>query len=289
MIERMHKLAAVAVMTLVTLSWAAAALADEGRPEFVTGDPAPGTTAHDPPERVSVTFDETLDPLASTLSVFACDERVDDGEVIVADDTMSVGLEETPPGRYRVEYTATGADDTPEERQEPTTGSYTFSLHTRRCNTGGDDPRDRPDDPGPGHHHDDEHGGKGRDRHPRDRHGSGGGRDHRSHADHPSGGTHNGGGDHASGDDDHASHPGAARAEHAGGHRQSPGHANGSHDPRHDRGHQDGRASEERDEPPPPAAADPGGESDALELVLVLALPAVIGAIGGTLLRRATI
>ena len=117
--------------------------AEDGPPQFESADPSPNQRAHRPPQEVSVTFNELLDPSSSAMSVFACGVRVDDDTSDVDGDTVSVSLARAPAGRYVVRYTVTGADDTPAERSDPTRGSHSFSLHTSRCHAS--DERHHPD------------------------------------------------------------------------------------------------------------------------------------------------
>lgn len=286
-----------AVATLFLGVLAPSAGADHGPPHFVGSDPARGEKVHKV-EEVSVTFDEALDFSSSELGVSACGQDVTAGEPEVVGDTISVEIGDEPPGTYVVTYSVSGLDDTPEERMEPTQGSYEFSLHYPECEDDGDgdNHHDGPDKPrGDGHHggggdhnehggdnekgHRNEHSGHRDDRgHVRGGHDSGSGSEHADHSttsthDEDSHGHRTVAGDHHSRKEGHQRHKGR--------HGDSKDHGNRKH------GNHDSKGPER--EGPSSGSERPDRPNDALNLVLVLSIPALVGAVGGRALRARTL
>ncbi len=91
-------MAAACAATLGVLFLAAPASA---APTYESSEPAAGSTAHKPPERVSVTFSEPLDPSSELTVTDDCGRRIDDGEVEVLGMEMSVGSAIRSPGPMR--------------------------------------------------------------------------------------------------------------------------------------------------------------------------------------------
>lgn len=302
----MRRLIIIAVPALVAGILSVPAAAGPGPPTYESSDPAGGEKMHVKATEVSVTFNETLDPSTAELSVAACGEIVDDGSPPTATaETVSIGIAENPVGTYTVSYKVSGADDTPEEKATPTEGSYTFSYHSRQCG-GTEDPGGNGD--GHGHHdggHDNggkqhgQHGGKGGGKkhgghgdggHGGDGHGGhgGGGHDSTSHTDHIAAGGAEHPEDHSTGDHGTGSHAGGPDHEGGGAHHSGPG--KGRH---HSGGHHDGKSH--TDEPDSAGgnrsttAAKPSKPNDVVNLLLVLLIPAAMGAAGGRMLRKSRV
>lgn len=277
-------IAAVFVATLVVAPASAAAVA----PSYVSSDPSDGEELHRAPDRVEVTFSEPLDA-SSELSVEdSCGRAVDDGNVTIEGNTMTVGIALKPSGHYEVSYAATGLAGVTGTNN----GGFHFMVHLgKACDGGG------------GHSG---HGGKNKGG------GGDGGGQHEGHGGGGGEGEHEGGSGGHSGSG-HSSPTGGSGA-HSGGHMSSTdapahsgGHAAGSgserHGKRHGKGHGKGRGhgkghgnhkgaapdnsgTDETGAPPPLAAGDgqplaPDGQAVMLALGLSLAL----GAVGGWFLR----
>lgn len=257
----------VALLVLWTLGLFAPAHA--APPKYQDSEPDPNETAHHL-ERVSVTFNEPLDPTASSLSVSACGHRVDNGTVTFEDAnrTMSVELDSTPVGIYTTNYTASGIDDTPAEKEDPTKGSFNFSYHEAGCN--------RNDDNGNRHDHDDdngkhrgEHRSRHDNRHMRGDHGASGGHTMSHPAD--SGHATADHGNHSGGDERHSKHEMARHGKDA-----------------HEKGHNRPRREREIRRQSQTTAGTKGtrrSDDGTLNLVLALLLPGAVGAAGGLALR----
>ena len=90
-----------------------------------TATPAVGSTLHQAPAAVTITFAEGVEPAFSTITVQdASGARVDDGKPHLAgDDTRrAVGLKTLTSGAYRVEWHATATDT------HKTSGTFTFTV-----------------------------------------------------------------------------------------------------------------------------------------------------------------
>ena len=293
----MRRLIIIVVPALVVGFLSVPAAATPGPPEYESSDPPPGKKTHTKTTEVSVTFNEILDPSTAELSVSACGETVDDGRPpTVTMETISIGIGENPVGTYTVVYKVSGADDTPQEKAAPTEGSYAFSYHSTQC--GGSEPGDGPDGEH-GHHeggHDNgsgdhghhrgknggtEHGGHGQD-------GQGGGSHaSTSHTDHSAERGNEHSEDH-SGDHSARSHEGGHQKKGNGGHHSGSGknghHGFGGHNGKShtdDPGNAGGNKST--------AGPKPSKTSDVVNLLLVLLIPAAMGALGGRMLRKAGI
>ncbi|MCM6776916.1 copper resistance protein CopC [Nocardia sp. CDC159] len=90
----------------------------------VASEPADGASIDAGPARVSVTFNENLQPSFPSLTVVGPDgNRWDKGEPAVDGPTVSVPVGELgPAGRYTVAYRVTSADG------HPVSGTRTFTL-----------------------------------------------------------------------------------------------------------------------------------------------------------------
>lgn len=258
-----------------------------GRPQYESSDPARGEMAHEVDE-VSITFDEPLDINSSELFVSVCDQDVTSSTPHFPDPrTIAVDVEGGEPGTYVASYSVSGLDDTPQERSDPAEGTVKFALHTRSCDDGGGGGHNgHGNGNGGGSNHKGGHGGHGGRKHDgghMGHNGEGGG----SHDDHDSTGgthdTHSGGkhsdgthkGGHAGGDGDHSK-------KHEGKHHQK-GHGGGHGD------HGDQGSAGNGGDRPTAAPEGPSRPNPALNLALVLLLPALVGLVGGRTLRaRAT-
>ena len=259
------------------------ASAQPGTPSYESSDPAKGEMAHQRVEEVSVTFNELLDPSSAELTVSACGQGVDDGAVSVTGFTVEVGVEDHPVGSYTVAYKVSGADDTPAERESPTEGSFAFSYHSTRC--GGEEESGNEEHHGPNNHQKEDQSSR--------------------HEGHGTGRRHEGEHVGDSGNPLHsASHSGPdtpwgkhtseehSTSSHRGGSEKHGGHED-RHDKKHDGGskpghenHNRGDASDTRPNRRRPAPSKP---NDALNLALVLLIPAAMGAAGGRMLRRTAV
>ncbi|HYH28816.1 MAG TPA: copper resistance CopC family protein [Pseudonocardia sp.] len=91
-----------------------------------SSDPADGANLDTPPEQVSLTFNETMTPGFSTLTVVGPDgNHYEDGEVTADGGTVSIAvLPLGPAGEYEIGYRVVSADG------HPVTGSVAFTLTT---------------------------------------------------------------------------------------------------------------------------------------------------------------
>ena len=96
---------------------------------MVKSSPARRAVLAAPPSRVELTCNERLEPAYSTLSVWAaCDQRVDDGKIVVGPDDprrLSVGVPALKKGAYSVKYRVLSVDGHLVE------GSYPFEVKPR--------------------------------------------------------------------------------------------------------------------------------------------------------------
>ncbi|HEX2050819.1 MAG TPA: copper resistance protein CopC [Actinomycetota bacterium] len=247
---------------------------DPEPPRLVGSSPPDGGVVHRAPATVVTRFDQEL-ARGSSMQVFACGKRADDGAVRVEGNEMSVRLTTDAATTYAVLYQATGAGGT-------SGGDIRFTVHAGpSCKPGGGGGHrpghDPPKRPGDGHGGHDRNGGR--------------------HDD--NGGRHDGNGGH----DDDTMHPqthATSGAMHAGGHVETDAHVDRDHRGRHDgmggrhdrmdhgdRGDADDDDTTDDDSPPDPVVAagpvePPANTSSA---VLALALATVVGAFGGVLLR----
>jgi copper resistance protein C len=122
---RVLRTVAVALLAgLALLLGAAPALAHT---RLQSSDPADGTSLDSAPQRVSLTFNETMTPGFSTINVVGPDgkSRYETGEVAVDGPVVSIALLPLgPAGRYEIGYRVVSADG------HPVTGSVAFTLTT---------------------------------------------------------------------------------------------------------------------------------------------------------------
>lgn len=257
------------------------AAAQQAGPEPTDESPKAGGAVREAPDEVSMTFSEPLDP-SSHLEVTDQCGRTVSGDTEVTVDEMSTNLTMKPKGHYTVDWTATGIAGASGTNE----GSYAFHVYQG-------DPCD-PDKGGNGNHNHNNNGGpKNNNHHGNNNHngghgnGPGGGHDGSSHTgdhsstthtstDHsagthsPTDGDHSGAGDHGA-DARHGDHgekkKGAGHSEHRGGGDGEPNKPSGP---------------DERSVADGPTSAT---ENDALNLLLVLLLPALLGTTGGVVLR----
>jgi methionine-rich copper-binding protein CopC len=117
--------------SLIALLFAAtfvapAAAAEAMAPGYMSSEPSDGEMLDEAPERVEVTFDEPLDQ-SSVLTVSdECGRKVDDGDVEVQANTMSVGLALKPTGKYEVSYFAKGVGGLTGQES----GTFDFMVHS---------------------------------------------------------------------------------------------------------------------------------------------------------------
>jgi methionine-rich copper-binding protein CopC len=108
-------------------------------PTKTSSNPSDGEQLHQAPERVSITFDQPLDPGSRIEVTNHCDERVDEQPTQIDGTEMSVAVTGTSAGMYHVTYVARGLAGVTGE----STGAFTFSVHMGGSCDGG----------GGGHHH----------------------------------------------------------------------------------------------------------------------------------------
>ncbi|MDQ3987497.1 MAG: copper resistance protein CopC [Actinomycetota bacterium] len=268
----MRRLLIVCAGACLALTWAAGATAQQTGPEPVSSKPEDGETVHRAPDRVEMTFSEPLDE-SSNITVYDECDRVVSADTDVSTNEMSAPLTLKPSGHYRVEWEATGLAGASGTNR----GDFDFHAHLG-------DPCDPEDDNNDGHNH------------------NGNGNKHQNHD-----GDHNGDGDHGTGHGDtghgpsmhttdHTDHLGTDHGEdHPSGDHEK-GHMGGDHGGgKHRGGKHDGRHHGKGGPASPKGGADHprlssegpsrGAENDALNLLLALALPALLGVGGGTFLR----
>ena len=258
----MRKLA-VSGLALVAAFWLAApASASSASPDYVSSDPSNGEQVHKAPERVTITFSEPLDPSSEMTVEDHCGRTVDDGDVTISTNEMSVGLELRPAGTYHVSYVAKGFGGITGQEE----GMFEFSAHAGPSCDGSDEHehhgKDDDDEHEGKHRNDEEHEGK----HDNDDHE---GDDHDE-------GTHSGG-THSSG-----THSGN---DHESGSHMSGSHSNGKHKGGHDKHKRHGRGNGNDS---PPLASGPAGDivpPDGRAALIALALSMVVGILGGWILR----
>lgn len=268
--------AIVIALAPTVASAAPAAPASQAAPEYQSSEPRDGAELHEAPDEVTATFSEPLDPASRLAVTDECGKRVDDGNVEVFANEMSVGIERAPSGHYTVSYEARGLAGV----TGSTRGRFAFHVHPgKSCDGGGHDRHGGDDDEGNGH---DRHGG---DRQRRGDHGSGNG--HGGHDTAPE--AHAGG----------HSEPGGHGTRHSGRHGRhggSPHHedqrgrgGHGEHG-KHGGGPRNTDPSDlDQALGPSPVVAVPGGAGPSVAiLLLALALAAGFGSVGGILLRLTT-
>jgi methionine-rich copper-binding protein CopC len=271
--NHLFRVAGLALLALVAGVWLAvptsAQEAGEQAPARTDSEPPDGAFLHEPPDDVTVTFSEPLDP-SSSLAVFdECGRQIDAGDSTATGTDLHVSIAEQPAGVYVARYTATGIGGI----TGTTEGEISFEVHFGpACD--GDEQEDGgghggKKGAGAGHHG----GGKaGEDHAPAD-HGA-------SHTPHPTGVTtaHT------------ASHETNAAT---GGHRHRPERPGRHHKGRH-RAHEDHKQEATPNRPrdggtreraiATETALSPSADASALALALGGAI--ALGAVGGLYLRK---
>ena len=266
----MRKIGLSALLMLLLAVPVLPAAAQGLAPEYVESEPADGATMHQAPAEVVVRFSEPLDE-SSTMEVRdECGGRVDDGNVVVDLQEMSVGIAEEPSGTYKVNYYAKGIRGLTGQ----TSGSFTFQVHAgSSCDGDGGGHGNHGGNGGTGgnggnHRGHDGGGGDGNMGSHQGHEGSGDGADH-STMSHDSTTTDHSTMDHSSdgGTMDHAGHKGM-KNKHAGHGKAKP-----SQEP-------------DRQKPPPQAGPeDLGGNVEGSAVMISLGLSMVLGVAGGWYLR----
>ncbi|MCU1660966.1 MAG: copper resistance protein [Pseudonocardiales bacterium] len=124
MTTRVLRAAAVTVLCgLALLLGAGQALAHT---RLQSSDPADGASLATAPQRVSLTFNESMQPGFTTLTVVGPDQaKYQTGDVAANGDTVSIGVRPLgPAGRYEIGYRVVSEDG------HPVTGSVAFTLTT---------------------------------------------------------------------------------------------------------------------------------------------------------------
>lgn len=258
-------------------------------PTYMSSEPSDGEMLDKAPDRVEVTFDEPLDQSSVLTVTDECGRKVDDGEVEVQANTMTVGIALKPIGRYDVDYFARGVGGVTGQES----GTFDFMVHSGpSCGKKADD----------GHtthggnkgNHGGNHGGNQ----------NGGGGGYNNHGGHSGSGGDGAGADHRStthnsdSGQSHSStgHAGSGATTHRSGKHGSGKHRSGKHGSGKHGGGKHGAAGahglldileqNERDEERslaagPTALSAPDGQAVALALALSL----LMGVIGGWFLR----
>lgn len=114
--------AAVLAVALVPAALAVAALPAQAHDTLVDSDPADGTVVATAPERITLTFNEAVLELGTSVAVTGPGgERVDEGDASVADAVVTQALAaDRPAGEYTVQWRATSSDG------HPITGELAF-------------------------------------------------------------------------------------------------------------------------------------------------------------------
>src|SRR5687768_12967664 len=195
-------MARLALLALLALSLAAPAVAAPAgavalAPQYSSSEPADGEELHQAPDSVTATFTEPLDPSSEMIVEDHCGTRLDDRNVEVSLNEMTVGIAKKPAGHYMVTYVAEGIGGATGSNQ----GKFSFKVHAGEPCGGsgsGHDGHGR----NTGDAHDDHNEGKHAGRH--SDHGKG---------DHQSSGRHSGG-DHGSPATHSAGHSAGDMSEH---------------------------------------------------------------------------
>ncbi|WP_019135512.1 copper resistance CopC family protein, partial [Cellulomonas massiliensis] len=114
--------AALLTVALVPAALAALALPAQAHDTLLDSDPADGTVVATAPEQVTLTFNEAVLELGTSVAVTGPDgERVDEGEASVTDAVVTQALRaDRPAGEYTVLWRATSSDG------HPITGELAF-------------------------------------------------------------------------------------------------------------------------------------------------------------------
>jgi methionine-rich copper-binding protein CopC len=243
--------------------------AAQAAPEYVSSEPEDGATLHKAPDRVEATFNEPLDESSTLKVIDECNRQLDDGSTEVDGSSMSIGIVKKPAGEYHVEYVARSIEGLTGE----TEGHFMFTVHFgKACDgDGGDHHGNDDDDDDNGNH--DGHGGNG------------GGDDHDDMSNHDDGdhetSGHEAGTDHSTTGTDHADHDEGGM----GGGHDKHNKKNGGHSK-----HEKHRKSADPEEDLPGIASPDDtrkllDRADSTALIAALALCALLGILGGAVLR----
>lgn len=255
----------------------APASAGEIAPEYVSSEPSDGEELHRAPDRVEVTFSEPLDESSELAVEDGCGRTVDDGQVAVDGNTISVGISKKPSGHYQVSYSASGLAGI----TGTTNGGFHFMVHFgEKCSGDG----------GGGHAN---HGGKKKN----DKNDG-----HDGHGGNTGGGSHDGSG---SGDHSTSDHSTTTGTTHGDDHMTTSDHSmsgpgdrneHNKHGNRHGKNKRHGKHRDHVKQPQEPddgatddptfaagdgAPIEPDGRAVLFALVFSLAL----GSVGGWFLR----
>lgn len=242
-------------------------------PAYVTSDPENHEEMDQAPAEVRVVFDNPLDPSSLLLVTDECNREIDDGNILIAANTISVGIDQTPKGTYTVRWKVrapggVGGDASGQIIFHVTEGKFCGPA-SERTGSGG-------------------HGGHGN-------HG-GGGDGGGGHGNHGGGGDGGGGhGNHGSNTGGHSGHDpsGTDHSAHAASNDQAHEQGAGEHGNHGDGKDKDDGAPETpgvaAPQPPVLAGDDSGAATvtgDAVLMALMTSL--LLGAAGGWLIRNLT-
>ena len=130
MIVRVLRIVAATVLAALAMLLGAAPAFAHSR--LISTDPTDGASLAAGPQRVSLTFNESLTPGFNTLTVVGPDGlRYETGEVALDGPTVSIGVAPLgPAGRYEIGYRVISADG------HPVTGNVAFTLTVAGTGTG---------------------------------------------------------------------------------------------------------------------------------------------------------
>jgi methionine-rich copper-binding protein CopC len=197
----MRRIVVVGCLAFVLASVPAVAALAQAAPQMTASDPEDGAQLHEAPDTVSATFNEPLDESSKMVVEDHCGNRLDDGNVTVSVNELSVGIAKKPAGHYIVTFAATGVGGVTGN----TNGTFSFEVHAGTECTGGS-----------GHHH---HGGTGSEHTGHNGHT---GSQHEGHEGH--GASH----EHAGGHTEHSGHLAGEHADHAE-HAEHADHTDAEH------------------------------------------------------------
>lgn len=273
-------------MVFVALLAIPAGAAQSVAPAYVSSEPGAGEEVHNAPERVEVTFSEPLDESSRLTVKDTCGRRLDDGNVSVDANTMTVGIRLKPSGRYMVDYVAKGLGGLTGQKH----GGFGFDVHRGTpCDGSGDGHGNHNDGGGKkddGKHDGRQGDGSGGNRHGGN-HGGGSGQDHSTMTGPGSGGSGHSATNHAGGGGRHAN------MNHDRGGKKGGGKHSNKHGKGHGKGHQDGSHGlldilEQNEADGTTTAAGEGGPfgpPDGTAVLLALGLSLGLGVLGGWFLR----
>ena len=261
----------VALLALVVGSTGASATpspdasgTSQAPPSKIDSEPAEGAELHQAPDKVSITFDQPLDPSSQISVENHCGARADDRHTRVTGNSMEVDLGSDFAGTYHVSYFAKGVGGVTGQQS----GAFTFSVHMGPSCDGKDHDHDKKKHKkkkhGPGH--DDRKHKRGRD-----------------HDDHDPGSDHDG--------DTHATSSHGDDHSNGGGDHAGAGHAGGRHGDAHGRNHDSGGGGTEangiRDLAGGPTGPPLRGP-DLPAVAMSLGLCMLMGVLGGAVLRMSS-